>query len=433
YPFTNTNVFNKYAPTWKNVTDIEEGATQSLKTPSTDNLDLSKAKSVAIQVKSENAVRLLVGALNGNNRVDTASSSGQKVSFVSTDGQKTELTIDANGYIQVQGMGAIVIPVELLKSSSLTALKQVVFETDSSNFSVVIGEIGYYDADGVYQIWYAVPNLADSSTGMYDKLFTAENSTVTHPTAPDNALKSIAAKATYGDVKVYWNADGKKDGDYVADENGASGTVTIVKDSYNMDAAQVMATANNKNGYMAVNLLSANMTAEETKGITFWAKNDTNGEISFNIEMDVRYKQTDTAIKYTRSRINIAQGGRFWLYDINTGKQTVYMTRPTATLPAHFEGWVRIPYDCFNRADWSTGDPKAMFENGVGKADTFIVYLGLSYDTHTFPINQPFVINNFGTYTTTPMFDSALVSNPTMTIPALMQNLPALPQVNQEV
>jgi len=435
YPFSeNTSIFNKYAPTWKGA--AEQGdVLQTLKTPVGDGLDLTGVKSIAIQVKSTDTVGMIVAALNGSARKDTTASDGQIVSFVTADGQKSEIAIKDGGYIEFSGMGAIVIPIECL-SGDLTALNQIVFEANAGNyhnFSVVIGEIGYYDANDAYHAWYTIPNLANSSTGMYENLFVAENSTVVHPTAPDAPLHGIAVKNTYGDVKVYWQADASRLSNHNFYSGGASGAVEIAKDSYNVDALQVQATANNGDGYMAMDVISAIMSAEGSKGITLWAKNPSDRELSFNVEVDVMYKQTDTAIKYQRTRMNIKQGNRFWLYDVNTGKQTIYMTRPTASLPAHFEGWIRLPYACFNRADWSAGNISAMFDNGVAKADTFIAYVGVSYDTHTFPINQPFVINNFGTYDTTPLFNSVLVNNPTMTIPALMNNLPALPQVNEEV
>lgn len=436
YPFSeNTSFFNKYAPTWKGATE-QGDVLQTLKTPVGDGLDLTGVKSIAIQVKSTDTVGMIVAALNGSARKDTTASDGQIVSFVTADGQKSEIAIKDGGYIEFSGTGAIVIPVECL-SGDLTALNQIVFEANAGNyhnFSIVIGEIGYYGTDDVYHAWHTIPDLAaENSTGLYVNLFVAENSTVVHPTAPESPLRGIEAKNTYGDVKVYWQADANNLASHSFYDKGASGAVEIAKDSYNVDALQVQATANNGDGYMAMDVVSAVIPAEGTRGITLWAKNPSDRELSFNVEVDVKYKQTDTAVRYQRTRMNIKQGNRFWLYDINTGKQTIYMTRPTASLPAHFEGWIRLPYACFNRADWSAGNISAMFDNGVAKADTFIAYVGVSYSTRDFPINQPFVINNFGTYDTTPLFNSVLVNNPTMTIPALMNNLPALPQVNEEV
>lgn len=439
YPFATGNNAFRYAPTWKNVEEADEDVAQTLKTPMGSNLALSNIKKIAIQVKSENPIRLLVSALSGNKAIDTKDAAGQTVSFVSENGTKEDLTISSDGYIEIQGTGALVIPAQCFAGdTTMTSMNQGMFETDSAEFTVVIGEIGYYGQDDVYHAWYSIPNLAGENssgitTGIYEKPFVAENSTVDHPTAPQNALKGIAAKQTYGDVNVYWQADAEKLTSHVFYSGGASGSVAIEKDSYGEDALQVQATASNGDGFMAMDVISAIISAEGTKGITFWAKNPSDHEISFNIEMDVRYKPTAEAVRYQNTRTNIKQGNRFWLYDVNTGKQTISMTRPTCALPAHFEGWVRIPYACFNRADWSKGDQTFMFENGVAKADTFIGYWAISYDTTKFPINQPFVVNNFGTYTTTPLFNSALVSNPTMTIPALMNNLPALPQVNEEV
>lgn len=438
YPFVTGDKAFQYAPTWTGATEASD-VMQSLTTPTASSLALDKVKSVAIQIKTDKKVGLVISALNGTNRWTTAGGDGKTVNFVSDNGTKTEVAIKNGGYIEIEGTGAIVIPKECF-TGDITSFNQLVFETNAdtyNNFKITVGAIGYYGTDDVYHPWYVIPNLAGENslgitTGLYEKLFVAEHSTVTHPTAPQAPLKSIEVKQTYGDVKVYWQADAQKLESHIFYAGGASGSVAIVKDSYGADALQVQATANNNDGYMAMDVISAVISAEGTKGITFWAKNPSSNEISFNVEMDVKYKPTADAVRYQQTRTNIQQGHRFWLYDVNTGEQTIAMTRPTASLPAHFEGWVRIPFECFNRASWSKGDHTFMFENGVAKADTFISYFAISYDTHTFPINQPFVVNNFGTYTTTPLFNSVLVENPTMTIPALMNNLPALPQVNEE-
>ena len=84
----------------------------------------------------------------------------------------------------------------------------------------------------------------------------------------------------------------------------------------------------------------------------------------------------------------------------------IYMTKPTATLPVGFEGWVRIPFDAFFRADWSNnGVTKAQFMD----AGTQVTYLAITIHSTTY-LNMEFSLNKFGAYSTDPSFMSSFVT-----------------------
>jgi hypothetical protein len=172
-----------------------------------------------------------------------------------------------------------------------------------------------------------------------------------------------------------------------------------------------MATGSNPTGdaYTAITIAAGATGWDGRKGVTFWARNDSDGEVSFNLEVDCRIVSSGVS-----DRFNIKQGHRFWLYDVNTELTSVYMTKPTATLPVGFEGWVRIPYSAFFRADWSN--------NGVTKEvfmseGTTVSYLAITIHSSSY-LNMPFSINKFGAYSTTPTWSSPFVTG--TSIPELM-------------
>ena len=144
--------------------------------------------------------------------------------------------------------------------------------------------------------------------------------------------------------------------------------VEMVLDSYGDQAIRVKATGSNPSGdaYTAIDIAATGgFSWAGYEGITFWARNDSDGEISFNIEVDNKMNESGIS-----DRFNIKQGFRYYLYDVNTDQTMIYMTKPTATLPKDFEGWVRIPFEAFFRADWSN--------NGVTK-DDFMAEKYISY------------------------------------------------------
>lgn len=202
--------------------------------------------------------------------------------------------------------------------------------------------------------------------------------------------------------------ESKKDSAFRNACGGSYGTVEMVEDSYGDSAMKLTATGNNAAGdaYTAITLSDgANFSWAERKGVSFWAKNDSDTEVSFNLE-------TDCKVNGVSDRFNIQQGYRYYLYDLNTGKTTIYMTRPTATLPVGFEGWVWIPFTSFARASWSNNGITEMM--GAGST---VSYLAVTIHAAAY-LNKSFSVNKFGGYSTTPSFVSSYVSG--TTIPELL-------------
>ena len=135
-------------------------------------------------------------------------------------------------------------------------------------------------------------------------------------------------------------------------------------------------------------------------------ENDSDTEVSFNLEIDVKHPNS-TSVK---GRFNVQGGYRFWLYDVKTGEQTIYMTRPCVTLPVGFEGWVRVPFEAFAQAQWSLTDPNyGTFEPELFmKEGSYVTYLAVTIYSGNYT-NKTFALNKIGGYTTTPSFISDLV------------------------
>ena len=78
------------------------------------------------------------------------------------------------------------------------------------------------------------------------------------------------------------------------------------------------------------------------------------------------------------------------------------MTKPNVNLPVGFEGWIRVPFEAFERAAWSV--------NGVTKADfmtegTIVSYLAITIHSPSYT-NMSFSLNKIGSYKTVPQFIS---------------------------
>ena len=108
------------------------------------------------------------------------------------------------------------------------------------------------------------------------------------------------------------------------------------------------------------------------------------------------------------------------------------MTRPCATLPVAFEGWVFVPFTAFNQAQWSVNDQGAMArnlfidENNVFNSDAWVSYLAITVHAPTYK-DKSFSLNKFGSYTTTPSFVSGVIAETetAKSVPTLM-DLPTI-------
>ncbi len=314
--------------------------------------------------------------------------------------------------------GVLLIPMDAMDwvsnpdEDTLQTVSELIISTNrryNYNFQFKIGEIGFYSGE------------IGTETEVFTKIFDLENAkpgsfSVSGSVTNDSSLIETSERTIYGDTTISVTATGKSPENFGIWTGGSYGLVTMTTDTYGDTAVTLKATGSNPTGdaYTAIDIASTGgFSWAGGLGITFWARNDANGEISFNIEVD--NKITETGVS---DRFNIKQGHRYYLYDVNTDKTSIYMTKPTATLPVGFEGWVRIPFDAFFRADWSNnGVTKDQF---MGEGTT-VSYLAVTIHASTY-LNMEFSLNKFGTYATDPSFISAFVqpSEDRQTIPALM-------------
>ncbi len=397
----------------------------------TATADLSDATYLVVQYKATaGSPGLTYGIESGSSRYSIGENmDGNPIYFISEDGK-----ISKNGDIlwgasnvSTGTTGALLIPMSSMGcqwgTDDLTTVKNFLMTTNSQynwNFEVVIGEIGYYTGDptdgGEFH------KLLDLSAGAKeDKFF------VTSDNADNRGYKSVYKVdiADLGDTHIDVFATGKQDNSLPVYVNGALGTQTMTKDSYGDDAFKLV-TPGPRDGatdpYAAFTLIDgANFQWAGQKGITFWVRNDSDKEISFNLEFDMNHNDYTNTAGGHNARFNIRQGHRFWLYDVKTGEQQIYMTRPCVTIPAGFEGWVRIPFEAYEQADWSAAGQGVFNKSLFAAEGSWVQYMCITVNSQDYA-NKEFSIGKIGTYSTTPYLVSAWFegSETHKTIPQLM-------------
>lgn len=413
YPFTtkdNTNAMIWAGPTSQDANDNW----QTLKVKFDEVEDLTNATYIAIEYYSKSGQPgLTYGVENNGTRYSIVGSSGNDVYVMNQAGAISKATGIANDAVTTNVSGCLLIPMDYFalqfgnEANTLAAAQQMTFATNSKynyNFEVMIGEIGYYTGR-IKTNDFTFHKLVDlSSSAKIDS----------YSVSADNAsngskvYRNFVEKMVYGDTTLVYTATGKSDNSVPIWEGGANGKQTMTKDSYGDDALllESLGPRAGADAYTAYNLMDGcSIDWSNAQGVTFWARNDSDAEISFNLEIDAISDKTPN-----KGRFNVKQGNRFWLYDVNTDKQTIYMTRPCITLPVGFEGWVRVPFEAFSQAEWSFTDPNY----GTFAPEYFmsegctVPYIGLTVFSTDYT-NKPFAINKLGGYTTTPSFVSALV------------------------
>lgn len=415
YPFRTGEYAFDNAGTWTGTAKGDEEDNWQTLSVSFDRetVDLSDASYLMIQYRADKgAPGLTFGLQAGTGRYDTCTD-GKEILFLDA-GKKASYLVGSVLYHSVNvaagKTGSLVIPMDSLALNfgefNIEAVEKLILTTNSKynwDFAVTIGEIGYYTG---------IPGEKGSAYTKILTLTSAQNDkfVVTSDKADNRGTLSFGTvdREMLGDVTIDVTGTGKAASDFSIWDGGSYGTVEMVEDSYGDSAMKLTATGNNAAGdaYTAITLSDgANFSWAERKGVSFWAKNDSDTEVSFNLE-------TDCKVNGVSDRFNIQQGYRYYLYDLNTGKTTIYMTRPTATLPVGFEGWVWIPFTSFARASWSNNGITEMM--GAGST---VSYLAVTIHAATY-LNKSFSVNKFGGYSTTPSFVSSYVSG--TTIPELL-------------
>lgn len=443
YPFRTGEDAYVNAAEWGGFSVDGTKSNQQTVTVDLGTADFSEASYLIVQYKCGGSPGLQYKLMEGNNAYSVAGMNDSPIYFAAegetTSSKTCNISFDHLNVLTGAGlMGALIIPMTSMKwegaAGDLTKIDSLVITTNAQyngGFDLLIGEIGMYEGEAGSGTF---TKLLDLSEKQDDKF------SVTSALEENRGKLTFlrAARQTLGDATVDFTADKMVEGSFTkAEKNeedeiiytqtgggiwtgGSYGKRELTTDAYGDQAVRFTALGSNPYGdaYTAFDLApTGGFSWAGMKGISFYARNDSDVEIAFNIEVDCKtLVPVNGEEKSISDRFNVKQGYRFWLYDINTGKTTIYMTRPTATLPAGFEGWVRIPFEAFNRADWST--------NGVTKEyfmdeNSTVTYLALTVHAATYA-NLSFTVNKFGGYTTTPQFSSSFIDAGGKTIPELM-------------
>lgn len=399
--------------------------------------DLSEATWLVLQYKAlGGAPGITYGLQKGDARYSIVGHDGTKTYMISEDGKVTQASAYQFDASNVGGTGALLINLKEMgwqfgseANKDLSKMESLILTTNSKynwNFEIAIGEVGYYTGTIGKDAEYHV--LVDTSAG--NKL--ANASATSDNAANRGTVRAVKVDRTqYGSVLLNWLATGKTGASFQIWDGGSFGTATMVQDSYGDDAVQLTATGANPNGDQYVATTIGDGLRWEwggSKGVTLWARNDSTAEISFNLEIDICNNEYKNTAGGHNARFNVKQGHRFILFDVNTGKQTIYMTRPCVTLPVGFEGWVFVPFTAFSQADWSVSGQGAMAaslfldDENRFNANSWVSYVATTVHAPSYQ-NQAFSLNKIGSYTVTPSFVSDLIqeSDTIKSVPTLME------------
>jgi len=374
--------------------------------------DLTKATYLAIHYNPKTGnPGITFGVQSKGTRYSIVGSSGEDLYVMNEEGLINKAVTIVYDAANINQAGMLLIPMKLLKyqfgsaENTLATANQLVLTTNSKYnwaFEIGVGAVGYYTGEPVDDN-FEYHSLLDVSTNKDSKFTATSDLEANRSTKYSYKIERLA----YGDTKLFFFATGKKAGQLIPWTGGANGEQTMTKDSYGDDALLLKCTGarENADAYTAFTIADGvHYDWSGAKGVTIWARNDSDVEISFNLEIDVLHPDTKA-----RGRFNVTQGHRFWLYDVKTNKQQVYMTRPCITIPVGFEGWVRIPFECFEQASWSLTDanygafPRQYFMT----EGSYVPYVGLTVYSGSYT-GKEFAVNKIGCYSITPTLISAL-------------------------
>ena len=381
------------------VSDVDDWQTLTV---SFDNatVDLTNATYLAIQFENTSgSPGLTFGLTSGDGRYSVSGvADGSAIYYMAEDGTISLASTTLYGAVTTSvARGTLLIPMSAMgwqwnpNSDTLETVSNLIITTNRKynyNFQVTVGEIGFYTGE-IGEDGTTFTKLLDLSTDKADKFVLSGDVT------NDSTLINPIERRDYGDVTVDVTGTGKNPDNFAIWTGGSYGSVTMTTDSYGDVAMQLQATGSNPLGdaYTAIDLSQGGFSWAGAEGVTFWARNDSDAEISFNLEVDCKIVSSGLS-----DRFNIQQGNRYYLYDVNTDKTYIYMTKPTVNLPVGFEGWVRVPFEAFSRADWSNN---GVTEQDFMKDGTIVSYLAVTIHSPSFT-NMPFSLNKIGAYSTVP-------------------------------
>ena len=430
YPFRTGEFAFKDAVLWSGINKTDHNW-QTLVANFTET-DLTNATYIAVQYYAKAGTPGLTFGLNRwGARYSIAGHNGEKVYFANETGLIKVGAKIQNDAANISGgsVGMLLIPMSAMGwqfgpdgDRDLAHVHQFIITTDSFynwNLEVLVGELGYYTGE-VGSEDFTFHKIIDLSNGSPISSFQALSD---NPDLAGRISVNKIDQKVYGDTTLEVFGTNKSGSDYEIWKGGSFGEVTMGKDSYGDDAIVMKSTGPNPTGdaYTAITLADGiAYDWSDAKGVTLWARNDSETEISFNIQLDCLVDVDGDGTR-DRGRFNVRQGFQFWLYDLNTGKDTIYMTRPEITLPVGFEGWIRVPFEAFLQADWSLTDPnhKVIPRNYFMAEGSVVGYLAITIDSRAYA-GQTFAVNKIGSYKTTPVLTTAIIKDDSKSIRKLM-------------
>lgn len=430
YPFRTGEFAYKNAMLWNGINQTNVDNWQTLKV-NFEETDFSNATYVAVQYNAKAGTPgITYGLEHASARYSIAGKDdGQTIYMVNEEGTVKIGAKTLYSASNISSSGMLLIPMSAMgwqfgnaEDKDLTKISSFLMTTNSKYnwaYEIIVGEVGYYTGT-LGEEDFTFHKLIDLTKGDMAGQFQvlSDNSEYIGRIS----INKIDQKV-YGDVSIDVFGTNKQGSDYVIWSGGSYGEVTMGKDTYGDDAIVMTSKGANPQGdaYTAITLadgISYNWSGK--KGVTLWARNDSDTEVSFNIQLDCLVDVDGDGTR-DRGRFNIRQGYQFWLYDVNKGTETIYMTRPEVTLPVGFEGWIRVPFDAFKQADWSLVDPahKVIPSNYFMSEGSVVGYLAITIDSRAYT-DKTFAINKLGTYATTPRLATALIKDQAKTIKALM-------------
>jgi len=333
--------------------------------------------------------------------------------FVEENGAVTPIGVYYNAVVFPSTLsdkaGALIVPVSSLqvtwdaiaaqtfKWEEVKTVGLVTHSYYNYGFTYKLGEVVYYSQSPKTSYDYdTVFPLADKA---YYNNFQYAGGTGSISRIAEVEIEQEINKDKYtpnADIKGYQtfiDFDGVTDlSTFKFDENGTEGVLGTTTDTYGDTALTLKATTKGGDGYTVPYVVQdVQYNWAEGKGVMLWTKNLYEGEVGFNFEFDVRNNGEQNLKK--RSRFNLAQGVRYYTYDLRTGVESICQTRPTISIPRGFYGWVFIPFTSFSKPNWSifNGPSTLDFEN------IYVYEIGISIN-QKLDLNKTVAFNKIGIY-----------------------------------
>ena len=324
YPFRTGTLAFENGKTWvapATGSDVDDWQTLTVAFD-TATVDLTNASYLAVQFdNTAGNPGLTFGLTSGTGRYSIAGvADGEAIYGVNESGDiSTACNVLFSAATTSVHDGMLLIPMSAMDwqwnpdSNTLATVSNLIITTNrryNYNYQVTIGEIGYYTGE-IGEEGTTFTKILDLSIDKSGEFVASGD--VTNEATLINPIE----RRVYGDTFINVTGTGRSPGSFGIWTGGSYGSVTMTTDTYGDTAMQFAATGSNPEGdaYTAIDLSPGGFSWAGSEGITVWARNDSDSEVSFNFEVDCKIQSSGIS-----DRFNIQQGHRYYLYDVNTDK-----------------------------------------------------------------------------------------------------------------